>query len=38
MSTLTKDDLADLRRAKALLENPGLASKLSSLLGSPVEK
>jgi hypothetical protein len=33
-----KDDLADLKRAKALLENPGLAAKLSSMLGSPVEK
>lgn len=35
---LTKADLADLKRAKALLENPGLAAKLSSMLGSPVEK
>ncbi|MBL0141918.1 MAG: EcsC family protein [Betaproteobacteria bacterium] len=38
MTTLTKDDLADLKRAKSLLENPGLAAKLSSMLGSPVEK
>lgn len=38
MTTLSKDDLADLRRARALLENPGLAAKLSSMLGSPVEK
>ena len=38
MTTLGRADLADLKRAKALLENPGLASKLSSLLGSPVEK
>jgi len=38
MTTLPKSDLADLRRAKALLENPGLAAKLSSMLGSPVEK
>ena len=38
MTTLTKADLADLKRAKALLENPGLAAKLSSMLGSPVEK
>ncbi len=35
---LAKADLADLKRAKALLENPGLAAKLSSLLGAPVEK
>ncbi|HEX4943519.1 MAG TPA: EcsC family protein [Usitatibacteraceae bacterium] len=38
MTTLTKDELADLKRAKALLENPGVAAKLSSMLGSPVEK
>ena len=38
MTTLSKADLADLKRAKALLENPGLAAKLSSMLGSPVEK
>ena len=38
MTTLGKADLADLKRAKALLENPGLAAKLSSMLGSPVEK
>ena len=38
MTTLGRADLADLKRAKALLENPGLASKLSSMLGSPVEK
>ena len=34
----TKQDLADLRRAKSILENPGLAAKLSAMLGSPVEK
>jgi hypothetical protein len=38
VTTLTRADLADLKRAKALLENPGLAAKLSSMLGSPVEK
>lgn len=36
--TLSKRDLADLKRAKLILENPGLAAKLSSALGSPVEK
>ena len=36
--SLPKTDLAELRRAKALLENPGLAAKLSSIAGSPVEK
>jgi hypothetical protein len=38
MTTLTKADLADLKRAKALLENPGVAAKLSSMLGAPVAK
>ena len=37
MPTLDKQDLADLKRAKTLLENPGLAVKFSSVLGSPVE-
>ena len=37
MSTLTKDDLADLKRAKALLENPGLLVKLTSFVGVPIE-
>lgn len=36
--TISKHELDDLRRAKALLENPGLAAKLSSIVGSPVEK
>jgi EcsC protein family len=36
--TLSKAELDDLRRAKAILENPGLAAKLSALAGSPVEK
>ena len=36
--SLPKQDLDDLRRAKLILENPGLAAKLSSTLGSPVEK
>jgi hypothetical protein len=35
---LTKSELLDLKRAKALLENPGIAAKLSSMAGSPVEK
>jgi hypothetical protein len=34
---ISADDLDDLRRAKALLENPGLAAKLSNLIGSPLE-
>jgi hypothetical protein len=35
---IPKQDLAELRRAKLILENPGLAAKLSSAVGSPVEK
>jgi len=35
---LSKTELADLRRAKDILENPGLAAKLTALAGSPVEK
>ncbi|MEP7154534.1 MAG: EcsC family protein [Betaproteobacteria bacterium] len=38
MSEFTKTDLADLKRAKKLLENPGLAAKMSSALGAPIEK
>jgi len=35
---LSPEDRADLRRAKLILEHPGLAAKLSSALGSPIEK
>lgn len=38
MSDIAKVDLADLKRAKKLLENPGLAAKMSAALGSPIEK
>ena len=38
MAELTKQEVADLRRAKQMLENPGMAAKFSSLLGTPVEK
>lgn len=36
--TLTNEDLADLRYAKSLLENPGLTARLANLLGKPIEK
>jgi hypothetical protein len=36
--TLSKTELDQLKRAKLILENPGLAAKLTSYLGSPVEK
>lgn len=35
---LTPEDLADLTRAKSLLENPGLAAKLADWVGTPIEK
>lgn len=35
---LAPEDLAQLRTAKGLLENPGLAARLTNLLGQPVEK
>jgi hypothetical protein len=36
--SFSKSELADLSRAKALLENPGLAAKIASVLGTPIEK
>ena len=36
--TLSKADLDDLARAKRILENPGLAAKLTSMAGTPFEK
>ena len=35
---LTRRELEDLEHAKRLLENPGLAARLSAIVGSPVEK
>ncbi len=37
-SGLAKADLAALKRAKQLLENPGLAARASAMLGSPIER
>ncbi len=34
----SEKDHRDLRRAKYLLENPGLAAKLADLIGGPIEK
>lgn len=36
--SLSANELNDLKRAKALLENPGFAAKITNLLGSPLEK
>jgi hypothetical protein len=38
MKLLSKAELAQLKRAKVLLENPGIAAKLSSMAGAPIEK
>jgi EcsC family protein len=38
MTTLSRAELDELRGAKQLLEHPGLAAKLASYAGSPVEK
>jgi len=35
---LTPSDLEQLKAAKTLLENPGIAAKLSAVVGSPMEK
>ncbi len=35
---LPKTDLEELKRAKLILENPGLAAKLANYVGSPVEQ
>ena len=36
--TLQEQDLDDLKKAKALLENPSLAAKITNFLGTPIEK
>ena len=35
---LSDEDQEALRYAKALLENPGLAAKITGLIGMPIEK
>src|SRR5258705_565862 len=35
---LNPADFADLRRARAMLENPGVVMKVTNLIGLPVEK
>ncbi len=36
--SFTDKDLADLRRAKVLLETPGLSAKIAGTLGAPIER
>jgi hypothetical protein len=38
LMAIDEQDLNDLKKARALLENPGLAAKITSLLGTPIEK
>jgi hypothetical protein len=35
---LSSDEIEELRAAKAILENPGITSKLTNLIGTPIEK
>ncbi len=37
-ATIQAKDLQDLRHAKSLLENPGLAVKIANAVGAPIEK
>lgn len=37
-SSFSKQDRKELQVAKALLENPGIASKVTSFIGTPIEK
>jgi hypothetical protein len=36
--TISKPDLEDLKYAKSLMENPGLAAKITHIIGLPIEK
>lgn len=36
--SISANDLNDLKKAKSLLDNPGLAAKLTNLIGMPIEK
>ena len=36
--SMLEHELNDLKKAKNLLENPGIAAKLTSLIGMPIEK
>ncbi|MFZ3045377.1 MAG: EcsC family protein [Desulfatirhabdiaceae bacterium] len=38
MINFEQPDLIDLKMAKTLLENPGLAAKITNFIGSPIEK
>lgn len=36
--TFQPSDINDLKKAKTLLENPGIAAKITNLIGTPIEK
>jgi len=36
--TLSRTEIEDLRAAKLLLDNPGLAARISNMVGSPIER
>jgi hypothetical protein len=38
VSTISQEDMDVLRRSKDTLENPGLAAKITNVIGSPLEK
>jgi len=38
LTGLTREERTELKRAKDILENPGIAAKLSALAGAPVER
>ena len=35
---LEQKDLDDLKKAKTILENPGVAAKITGFIGAPIEK
>jgi hypothetical protein len=35
---ISEEDIKDLRHAKSLLENPGLAAKITGVIGMPIER
>ena len=38
MMRIQPEDIADLKAAKWLLENPGIAAKITDLLGTPIQR
>ena len=38
INKISEEDLQELKKAKQLLENPGIAIKLSNIIGNPIQK